>query len=185
MSASVAKFIFCLPASASFFNKSKIFITEYIKTQTSSREHCFCCLFFIHIKVLCLQLSAPLSLGILWARNWSGLPCTPLGDLPRTEPSSSAFQADSLPSESPWEPKNTRVGSLSLLQGRISLLPDPGIEPGSPALQADSLPAELPGKPSLHPNVKASKSLFFSTTVLRKVSQNQPLPKRTRDCYHF
>ena len=40
-------------------------------------------------------------------------------------------------------------------------LPDPGIEPGSPALQADSLPAELPGKPSLHSNVKASKSFSF------------------------
>ena len=63
-------------------------------------------------------------------------------------------------------------------------LPDPGIEPGSSALQADFLPADLPGKPSLDPNVKASRS-FFSTTVLRKVSQNQPPPKRTRDCCHF
>ena len=59
-----------------------------------------------------------------------------------------------------------------------------GIEPGSPAMQADSLPAELPGKSSLHPNVKSSRSLF-SVTVLRKLSQNQPPPKRTRDCCHF
>ena len=43
---------------------------------------------------------------------------------------------DSLLSEPPGKPKNTGVGSLSLLQGD---LPDPGIEPGSPALQADSL----------------------------------------------
>ena len=50
---------------------------------------------------------------------------------------------DSLPGEPPGKPKNTGVGSLSLLQG---YLPDPGIELGSPALQADSLPAELPGK---------------------------------------
>ena len=46
---------------------------------------------------------------------------------------------DSEPAEPPRKPKNTEVGSLSLLH-----LPDPGIEPGSPALQADFLPAELP-----------------------------------------
>ena len=44
-----------------------------------------------------------------------------------------------------WKPKNTGVGSLSVLQGN---LPDPGSEPRLPALKADSLPAELPGKPS-------------------------------------
>ena len=67
-------------------------------------------------------------------------------DLPNTgiEPRSPALQADSLLSEPPGKPKNTGVGSLSLLQGD---LPDPGIEPGSPPLQADSLPVELPGKP--------------------------------------
>ena len=47
------------------------------------------------------------------------------------------MQADSLPAESQGKPKNTGMGSLSLLQGN---LPDPGIKPGSPALQADSLP---------------------------------------------
>ena len=46
---------------------------------------------------------------------------------------------DSLPAELPRKPKNTGVGSLSLLQ-QI----DSGIELGSPALQVDSLPAELP-----------------------------------------
>ena len=51
---------------------------------------------------------------------------------------------DSLPAEPQGKPKNTGVGSLSLLQG---YLPDPGIELGSPALQADSLPAELSEKP--------------------------------------
>jgi len=45
-------------------------------------------------------------------------------------------------SEPPGKPKNTGMGSLSLLQGN---LPDPGIELGSPELQADSLPTELPG----------------------------------------
>ena len=47
---------------------------------------------------------------------------------------------------SPWNSpgQNTRVGSLSLLQGN---LPNPGIEPRSPTLRADSLPAEPQGKP--------------------------------------
>ena len=40
--------------------------------------------------------------------------------------------------------QNTRVGSLSLLQGTF---PTQRITPRSPALQAYSLPAELQGKP--------------------------------------
>ena len=52
---------------------------------------------------------------------------------------------DSLPAEPQEKPKNTGVGSLTLLLGN---LPNPGIEPGSPALQADSLPTELSGKPA-------------------------------------
>ena len=76
---------------------------------------------------------------------WSGLPCLPPEDLPNPgiEPRSPSLQADSLPSGPPGKPKNTGVGSLSLLQ---AYLLDPGIELGSPALQVDSLPAELPGK---------------------------------------
>ena len=47
---------------------------------------------------------------------WSGLP--PPGDLPNPgiEPRSPALRADSLPAEPPGKPKNTGVGSLSLLQ---------------------------------------------------------------------
>ena len=47
---------------------------------------------------------------------------------------------------SPWNSlgQNTRVGSLSLLQGN---LPNPGIEHRSSTLQTDSLPAEPQGKP--------------------------------------
>ena len=73
---------------------------------------------------------------------WSGLPCLPPGDLPNPgiKPRSPTLQADSLPSEPPGKPKDTGVGSLSLLQG---ILTNPGMEPGSPVLQADSLPAEL------------------------------------------
>ena len=59
------------------------------------------------------------------------------------KPRSPALQGDSLPSEPPGKPKNSRVGSLS----SPGDLPDPGIELGSPALQEDSLPVELLGKP--------------------------------------
>ena len=50
---------------------------------------------------------------------WSGLSCPPLRDRPNPgiEPRSPALQADSLPNEPPGKPKNTGVGSLSLLQG--------------------------------------------------------------------
>ena len=71
---------------------------------------------------------------------WNGQPFPSPGDLPnpgfkRRSP------ADSLLAEPQRKPKNTGVGSLSLLQRDC---PDPGIEPGPPALQVDSLPAELP-----------------------------------------
>ena len=48
---------------------------------------------------------------------WSGLPCSSPGDLPNPgiEPRSPALQADYLPDEPPGKPKNTGVGSLSLL----------------------------------------------------------------------
>ena len=68
-----------------------------------------------------------------------------LKDLPNPgiEPGSSALQADSLPAEPPGKPRNTRVGSLSLLQ-QIFLTQE--LNQGPPALQVDSLPAELLGK---------------------------------------
>ena len=58
--------------------------------------------------------------GILQARILNGLPCPPPGrhlPNPGIESRSPAFQVDSLPSEPPWKPKNTGMGSLSLLQG--------------------------------------------------------------------
>ena len=62
---------------------------------------------------------APLSMKFSRQGYWSGLPCPPPGDLPNPgiKPRSPALQADSSPSEPPGKPKNTRVGSLSLLQG--------------------------------------------------------------------
>jgi len=49
----------------------------------------------------------------------SELSCPPPGDLlnPGIEPRPPALQVDSLLSEPPGKPKNTGVGSLSLLQG--------------------------------------------------------------------
>ena len=43
---------------------------------------------------------------------WSGLPCSPLGDLPNlgVEPKSPALQADSLPSEPPRKPQEVTTG---------------------------------------------------------------------------
>ena len=75
----------------------------------------------------CLTLCDPMDCSRWFLCPWgfsrqeyqSGLPCPPPGDLPNPgiKPRSSAFQADSLPSELPEKPKDTVVGSLSLLQG--------------------------------------------------------------------
>ena len=61
----------------------------------------------------------PLSRGFSRQEYWSGLTYTPPGDLPNPgiEPRSPPLQADSLPSEPPGKPKNTGVGTLSLLKG--------------------------------------------------------------------
>ena len=50
---------------------------------------------------------------------WSGQPFPSPGDFPnsRIEPRSPTLQVDSLPAEPQGKPKNTGVGSLSLLQG--------------------------------------------------------------------
>ena len=66
-----------------------------------------------------LAHQAPLSMGFSREENWSGLSCPPPGDLPNPgiEPRSPTLQANSLLSEPLGKPKNTGVGSLSLLQG--------------------------------------------------------------------
>ena len=55
--------------------------------------------------------------GILQARILEWVACPPPGDLPNPgiKPRSPALQANSLSSEPPGKPKNTGVGSLSLL----------------------------------------------------------------------
>ena len=61
---------------------------------------------------------APLFMEFSRQEYWSGLPCPLPGDLPNlgVKPRSAALQADSSLSEPPGKPKNTGVGSLSLLQ---------------------------------------------------------------------
>ena len=50
---------------------------------------------------------------------WSRFPCPLPGDLPNPgiKPRSPKLQVDCLPSEPPGKPKNTGMGSLSVLQG--------------------------------------------------------------------
>ena len=75
-------------------------------------------------------------------KEWVAVPFSRGSSQPVIQPRSPTLQVGSLPAEPPGKPKNTGVGSLSLLQGN---LPDPGFEPGSPILQMDSLPTELLG----------------------------------------
>ena len=58
--------------------------------------------------------------------HWSGYPFPSPGDLPKPEiePRSPTLQVDSLPAEPQGKPKNTRVGSLSLLH-QIFLTQEP------------------------------------------------------------
>ena len=62
---------------------------------------------------------APLSMDFSRQEYWRGLPCPLPGNLPNPgiKPESPALQVDSLLPEPPGKPKNTGVGSVSLLQG--------------------------------------------------------------------
>ena len=75
-------------------------------------------------------------------KYWNGLPFPSPGDLanPGMKPRSPALQVDSLPAEPQGNPKNTGVGSLSLLQW-IFLTQESNW--GLLHLQTDSLPTEL------------------------------------------
>ena len=67
----------------------------------------------------CLTLCNSMDCSPSGSSVWGGLPCLLPGDLPNLgmEPRSPALLVDSLPSKPPGKPKNTGVGSLSLLQG--------------------------------------------------------------------
>ena len=68
---------------------------------------------------LYVACQGPLSMGILQTRilEWAAMPSS--GDLPNPgiEPGTPLLQMGVLPSELPRKPKNTAMGSLSLLQG--------------------------------------------------------------------
>ena len=75
----------------------------------------------VKVKESCLALCNPMDyivLGILQARILEWVPFASPGDLPNPgiEYRSPALQQDSLPAEPQGKPKNTGVGSLSLLQ---------------------------------------------------------------------
>ena len=86
-----------------------------------------CCLCFVTQSCLTLwpHVLQPARLLCPWGFSrqecWSGLSCPIPGDLPNPgiEPRSPALRADSLLTEPPGKPKNTGVGSLSLLQGNF------------------------------------------------------------------
>ena len=69
-----------------------------------------------NIRIVVCQ--APLSMGFSRQENWSGLPCPPSrgSSQPMDQTQVSYIARDSLLSEPPGKPKNTGVGSLSILQ---------------------------------------------------------------------
>ena len=73
----------------------------------------------------------PLSMGILQAKiqDRVAMPSSRGSSRPRIKPKSPALQVDSLVFEPPGKPKNTGVGSLSLLQG---IFQTHGLNPGLP-----------------------------------------------------
>ena len=81
-------------------------------------------------------------MGFSRQEHWSGLPFPSPEDLPNPgiEPRSPSLQADSLPSEPPGKPKNTGVGSLSLLQQIFLTQGRTGVS----CVAGDSLPSAPP-----------------------------------------
>ena len=76
---------------------------------------------WLSVTLWTVACQAPMSTGFSRQEYWSGLSFPSPGDLPDPgiEPHSPALQADSSLSEPPGKPKNTGVGSLSLLQGNF------------------------------------------------------------------
>ena len=93
---------------------------------TQSRLILCVCVWVCEVAQLCPTLCDPVDCsppgsslhGILQARILGRLPFPSPGDLPNPgiEPRSPTLQVDSLPAEPQGKPKNTGVGSLSLLQ---------------------------------------------------------------------
>ena len=90
--------------------------TTYARVHAQSLQLCR-----LFVTIWAAAHQAPLSVGILQARirEWVAMLslCQGVFPSPRIKPRSPTLQTDSLPTEPPGKPKNTGVGSLSLLQG--------------------------------------------------------------------
>ena len=100
---------------------SEIWMQPYLKAHLSRACVHLCC--FSCVQLLRSPWLQPARLLCPWwfsrLEYWSGLPWPLLGDLPKPgiKPRPPTLQANSLLTEPPGKPKNTGVGSISLLQG--------------------------------------------------------------------
>ena len=99
----------------------------FVKTKKLTPCACLCMLSrFSHVQLFVtpwtLACQALLSMGIPQAKllGWTAIPSFRGSFQSRIKSRSPALQADSLLSEPPGKPKNTGVGSLSLLQGILT-----------------------------------------------------------------
>ena len=133
--------------------------------------HCFN--IFLKCAQLCPTLcdprtiarQAPLSMGILQARvlQWIAFPSPGDPPNPGIKPRSPALLADSLPAEPRGKPKNTGVGSLSLLQGIF-----PTQESNQGLLHCRWILYQLPGKPFLKTGTSKVFKIFFMILLKSK-----------------
>ena len=101
---------YCIPARTKLFLELQ---EEYIRNAVLCLVTQFC-------PTLCHPMDyRPPGSFVYGQEYWSGLPCSPSGDLPDPgiKPRSPSLQVDSLPTEPSGKPKNTGVGSHSCLQG--------------------------------------------------------------------
>ena len=123
---------------------------------------CSLCLVAQSCQTLCdprnVACQASLCMGIFQTRivEWVAMSFSRGFSQRRNRTQVSHMQADCLPSKLPEKPKNTGVGSLSLLQGGLL---DPIIELGSPAMQVDYLPPEIPGKPFIRIGIQQTETM--------------------------
>ena len=74
--------------------------------QEADKKKMFASLCNLRVTPWTIAHQAPLSMRFSRQEYWSGLPCTPPGDLPNPgiNPGPPALQADSLPAEPPGKP---------------------------------------------------------------------------------
>ena len=132
---------------------------------------CFCSSHVQLFMTLWTLAQQDISMGFSKQEYWSGLSCTPPGDLPNpgTEPvslMSPALAGEFFTTNTTWETIRLFATPWTVAYHAPPFmgfsrqecwsglpfpspgdLPDPGIEPRSPTLQADALPSEPPGKP--------------------------------------